>query len=410
MSKKELQERISKAQKDRVATLNLTAKNIKDLPASIGQLTELKELYLDLNQLTTLPPEIGQLKNLMTLSVEENRLKNLPLEIGKLVNLTRLSLTDNQITSLPPEISKLTNLSELYLRNNKLGAVPLELTKLTNLLRLSLNGNQIETIPPEIGRLGNLISLSFADNQLTELPPEIGRLTNLAKFSLRKNKLINLPPEIGNLKNLSRLYLQDNCLTNLPSQMGKLKNLSMLFLQNNHLTMLPPDIRQFHIEKKLRLESEGNPFGEIVKLFEFPPEYYDAGLKVLLYFEKFVHYKYPNISVKTDTRNYPQVKMLIEAPGFTEKEKEEIENAFTDYMLIVKGDREPQDVIKDSSHLKELERKLESVGTELGVMEILKFINQERKDREEIKDELRKISHYLRPKGIRSDIFSKTRK
>jgi hypothetical protein len=30
------------------------------------------------------------------------------------------------------------------------------------------------------------------------------------------------------------------------------------------------------------------------------------------------------------------------------------------------------------------------------------------KEKEEIEDELRKISHYLRPKGIRSDIFSKT--
>ena len=49
---------------------------------------------LDLNNqgITAIPPEIGQLTNLKTLFINNNRLKAIPSEIGRLTNLNSLDL------------------------------------------------------------------------------------------------------------------------------------------------------------------------------------------------------------------------------------------------------------------------------------------------------------------------------
>ena len=54
------------------------------MPAEIGQLTSLRELFLAGNQLTSLPAEIGQLTSLKRLYLEGNRLTSVPAEIWQL--------------------------------------------------------------------------------------------------------------------------------------------------------------------------------------------------------------------------------------------------------------------------------------------------------------------------------------
>ena len=54
---------------------------------NIGNLTNLRYLYLSSNQLTKLPREIGNLTNLEKLYLSNNRLTELPREIGNLTNL-----------------------------------------------------------------------------------------------------------------------------------------------------------------------------------------------------------------------------------------------------------------------------------------------------------------------------------
>jgi len=58
-------------------------------------------LSLSGNQLTSLPAEIGQLTSLVELYLDRNQLTSLPVEIGLLTSLTQLYLHDNQLTSLP---------------------------------------------------------------------------------------------------------------------------------------------------------------------------------------------------------------------------------------------------------------------------------------------------------------------
>ncbi len=72
MTEKELLAIIKKAARRRRTGLNLSRKWIKELPAEIGKLTNLKGLDLSFNQLTSVPAELGQLKNLTGLNLAEN--------------------------------------------------------------------------------------------------------------------------------------------------------------------------------------------------------------------------------------------------------------------------------------------------------------------------------------------------
>ena len=123
------------------------------VPAEIGRLSALRELWLTDNKLTSLPAEIGQLTSLQVLSLSHNQLTSVPAEIGQLISLTELNLTCNQLTSLPAEIWHLTTLRELSLFHNKLTSVPAEIGQLTALEGLDIRDNQLTTLPAAIREL-----------------------------------------------------------------------------------------------------------------------------------------------------------------------------------------------------------------------------------------------------------------
>ena len=55
-------------------------------------------MYLGYNQLKSLPDSIGNLTNLKYLNLSKNQLKDLPESIGKLKKLQRLHLYGNQLS------------------------------------------------------------------------------------------------------------------------------------------------------------------------------------------------------------------------------------------------------------------------------------------------------------------------
>ena len=170
------------------------------VPAEIGQLTALRELYLNRNRLTSLPAEIGQLTSLRVLWLNGNRLTSVPAEIGQLTALRELYLNRNRLTSLPAEIGQLTALRELYLNRNRLTSVPAEIGQLTALRVLYLNGNRLTSVPAEIGQLTALRVLYLHENQLTRVPAEIGQLTSLTGLGLECYRLTSVPAAFRELE------------------------------------------------------------------------------------------------------------------------------------------------------------------------------------------------------------------
>ena len=140
---------IEQAARDKVEELDLSKMKLTELPAEIGQLSNLRQLDLYNNCLSSLPAEIGQISNLTYFFLSKNSLSSLPVEIAQLINLTVLDLHNNSLSSLPVEIAQLSNLAELYLSENFLSSLPAKIAQLSNLTLLCLSNNSL-TIPPEI--------------------------------------------------------------------------------------------------------------------------------------------------------------------------------------------------------------------------------------------------------------------
>ena len=217
-----------------------------EIPAELGNLTNLEHLYLRGNDLTgEIPAELGNLSNLDDLRLNKTRLTGaIPPELGNLANLRTLYLINNQLTGeIPAELGNLANLTSLSLAANRLtGEIPPELgnRNLSNFWSLNLNSNELTgEIPPELGNLFYLRYLNLYENQLTgEIPARLGNLANLRTLFLHDNQLTGaIPPELSNLASLEYLHLQRNQLTGaIPSLLGNLVNLTELRLHGNQFT------------------------------------------------------------------------------------------------------------------------------------------------------------------------------
>ena len=182
------------------------------IPGQIGDLSGLKNLYLNGNSLTGA----------------------IPGELGSLTNLERLLLHDNDLSgSIPPELGNSTKLKWLFLDDNALtGAIPTQISGLTSLEYLSITDNRISgAIPTQIGGLSNLKGLYLDNNWLTG----------------------SIPTELGNLSNLIVLYINGNQLTDsIPTQLGSLspplnRTLLFSFCGNNLSGALPVSLRSARV-------------------------------------------------------------------------------------------------------------------------------------------------------------------
>src|SRR5665647_14644 len=120
-----------------IVILNLSYSKLTTLPDSIGQLSQLRELYVAGNQLTTLPDSIGQLTQLRELYVGYNQLTTLPDSIGQLAQLQVLYVEHNQLTTLPDSIGQLAQLQVLCIYNNELTSLPDSIEQLSQLQTLN---------------------------------------------------------------------------------------------------------------------------------------------------------------------------------------------------------------------------------------------------------------------------------
>ena len=92
--------------------------NLRELPASIGEMRNLRWLNVQYNKLTSLPPQIGKLSRLERLHCGNNELVQLPLEIGALTELEELQCGNNKLKAIASPVLQLPKLRELHVENN----------------------------------------------------------------------------------------------------------------------------------------------------------------------------------------------------------------------------------------------------------------------------------------------------
>ncbi|SFU01941.1 Leucine rich repeat-containing protein [Algoriphagus locisalis] len=251
----------------RVVDVLLSNKNIKNIPASFGDLSELRSLSVAFNQIESIPSEFGRLSKLEVILLDGNHLKSLPSELGDLESLVVLNLFGNQITEIPVGLNNLQNLSSLDLSDNKLTELPEELfaeNKFKQLKYLRLHYNELKELPAGISNLTQLTELNVAYNQLEGLPDEIGRLGNLSLLKLHDNQLATLTESIVDLSSLTYLYVGNNKLSSLPQNMSRMTSLILLDLEGDLFTTIPVQLSDLPTLLTLRMKSN--------QISSIPPE------------------------------------------------------------------------------------------------------------------------------------------
>jgi Leucine-rich repeat (LRR) protein len=265
----------------RVISLRIQGGGVRGLiPAEIGGLTELEQLYIDSREFdvpNVIPSEIGKLTNLkiLALSASTDATHGRPEfpNISTLVNLKTLYISGFD-GAIPGNFSELKKLQILSVEGFE-GKIPESICELSNLEQLTLrSGVQPEgEVPACIGRLSKLNSLVIDYNTgiagdikqpNAKFPESIWDLTNLKDLFVRTlsntggpipgdkvSKMTNLksitiidcgftgpiPAELFASGKLTDLSIYKNNLTgSIPAEIGNCPNLSIVILNQNQLT------------------------------------------------------------------------------------------------------------------------------------------------------------------------------
>ncbi len=247
-----------------------------DMPAAIGQLTELVELYLGThndnvgNISQNYDPTLDLSKSISERSVKrmENHASYLrhihpatqfSAPIAKGLSLKGISLpatalweegyTEDQIfdkagnqnqirpmdmnfgkitnglKSLPAEIGKLSKLEMIYIANGEIRGLPAEFAQLKNLTDLEIyNCSKLEKFPREIAQLPKLISLNISNNEQWSADEIYEGLDAIANGPTGES--------------LQILYCRETKLAELPESFNKMHKIGLLDLSNNNISKI----------------------------------------------------------------------------------------------------------------------------------------------------------------------------
>jgi Leucine-rich repeat (LRR) protein len=130
-----------------VTVLNLSKNQLQNISDTIGNCTQLQQLYLSWNQLQSIPDTIGNCVQLKVLELSGNQLQRIPDTIGNCVQLQTLALSENHLQSIPDTIGNCTQLQWLYLYRNQLQSIPDTFCNCVELLGLLLQNNPLTHRP-----------------------------------------------------------------------------------------------------------------------------------------------------------------------------------------------------------------------------------------------------------------------
>ncbi|SDG09049.1 Por secretion system C-terminal sorting domain-containing protein [Dyadobacter soli] len=217
-----------------------------ELPATIGNLTNLEYLYLSENRFGTANMGvIGNLTKLKGLSLTP--LGPIPSQLANLVNLETLYLGADEAlgggipSEFPVFLTTLPKLKELYLIQQVTGTLPAEIGNLSNLevLVLDRNFSMDAHLPTGIGNLSNLTRLKISQlNSISDLGPipfDLENFPDLEELEISGSPYSGaLPADLWNLTKLQKLKIGSTNMNGpVPAAISNLPNLTHLDLAGN---------------------------------------------------------------------------------------------------------------------------------------------------------------------------------
>jgi len=333
---------------DTITRLDLSNKQIKELPDSFGLLKNLVVLNLANNKLNTLPISMKDLTSLSNLDIRRNRFEVLP-DVIQFMPLRALNASGNRLTDasilqkcsdlrvLDLSANVLTCMNECLAVENELRTLNLSynllkdvtniFSRLINLERINLNGNLLENIPNEIKAMQSLEELEISDNKIEKIDDafydldlesvdfssnmisalHLKHLDSLENLILDSNPLSKLEfdktfaPYLKELscdscmldnfvlppsKHLNVLCYSSNSIKTISDDIGQYVELSELDIDKNSISILPDSLANLLALKTLYIDS--NPLSEQAKkiISILDPEICDINMKSGISIEK----------------------------------------------------------------------------------------------------------------------------
>ena len=214
-----------------LTSLNLRGNELGNSISALGNLTNLKKLYLENNHISDITA-IGNLTNLETLDLANNIIKDIsPLE--NLTNLKQLYLSTNVIEDITPisglrnletlnistnriekidALSNLTGLKTLILSNNKITDIS-ALRNFTTLKECNLYGNQIKNLSALKNNTG-MTNLYIGNTGISDITEIVQNMSNLINFDFQQNNVENIDV-LKNLKKIKKMNMSNNKITDI---------------------------------------------------------------------------------------------------------------------------------------------------------------------------------------------------
>jgi leucine-rich repeat protein SHOC2 len=234
-------------------------------PAHATALEQLESLSLYECEIANIEGMGGMLPSLTCLSLGRNPLSSLPADLGLLTQLKELWLDDCQLKGpLPDPILQLTSLEELRLSNNQITSLPETMAdSLPNLRVLSLDRNHLTSVPDRLQDLTHLQTLLLRHNQLTELPAGVPgpQMTALRLLHVSSNLLTTLPDTLAACPQLTHVYANGNQIRTLPSNLfvstdDTTSSLRHLNLTHNQIEQLPATWGELYGDGRVSVSSD----------------------------------------------------------------------------------------------------------------------------------------------------------
>jgi Leucine-rich repeat (LRR) protein len=252
----------------RVTTLDLTDMEARgEMPAELGELTELKTLYLGSHVFVT---------GSSTLTPRPDDLSEVPLpDVMEDMNLS------NYITSLPQEINNLTKLENIYIGYSAIQTIPDDLSGLVSLKSMEMfYCPQLTDFPKGIATLPKLATLIFSNNWNVPADKMRQALVDLNAAEAAKAKPtiqgLNFPeqsigtiPDLTAMKKMSTLDIRNCDVTAFEKAFGEDIFIGLFNASGNMIESLPTENGYF------MGEGDGETFDFSNNLFtELPDIFY----------------------------------------------------------------------------------------------------------------------------------------
>ena len=182
-----------------------------------------------------------------------NGLKSLPAEIGNLTKLEQLFIANSELTELPAEMANLISCTDLELYNcPKMEKFPMALASMPELITVNVANNCQWSAEEVLAGLKALAAgpaaekiqlLYFNENNLEVIPKEIKNMKKLGMLDFSSNKIHTIEEPWGNAIKPVQLYLDNNRLSSFPVDENGifcfLDDAETFSVRNNRFTEFP---------------------------------------------------------------------------------------------------------------------------------------------------------------------------